>query len=82
MMEARPALDGIINDWAANMDPAWLEGELTWYSSISRKTTTKPTAPVVVHFFNHQTHHRGQVHGMLTAAGAAPEATDLAFMPQ
>jgi len=23
----------------------------------------------VVHFFNHQTHHRGQMHAMLTAAG-------------
>ncbi|MEM1388665.1 MAG: DinB family protein [Pseudomonadota bacterium] len=31
----------------------------------------------LVHLINHQTHHRGQVHSMLTAAGATPEATDL-----
>ena len=32
--------------------------------------------------FNHQTHHRGQVHAMLTAAGAKPDDTDMPFMPQ
>jgi uncharacterized damage-inducible protein DinB len=30
--------------------------------------------------FNHQTHHRGQVHAMLTAAGAAPQPTDLQML--
>jgi uncharacterized damage-inducible protein DinB len=36
------------------------------------------TAPVAVaHFFNHQTHHRGQVHVMLSQAGAAPLSLDL-----
>lgn len=30
-----------------------------------------------VHMVNHQTHHRGQVHAMLTRAGAEPRATDL-----
>ncbi len=33
---------------------------------------TKPVALCVTHFFNHQTHHRGQVHAMLTAAAARP----------
>jgi uncharacterized damage-inducible protein DinB len=31
--------------------------------------------------FNHQTHHRGQVHAMLTAAGMTPGPTDLFLMP-
>ena len=35
----------------------------------------------IVHFFNHGTHHRGQIHAMLTAAGAAPDVTDLLWMP-
>lgn len=34
-----------------------------------------------VHMINHQTHHRGQVHAMLTAAGATPEPTDLQMLP-
>jgi uncharacterized damage-inducible protein DinB len=34
-------------------------------------------AKLVVHFFNHQTHHRGQVHTMLTACGQDTGDTDL-----
>jgi uncharacterized damage-inducible protein DinB len=30
--------------------------------------------------FNHQTHHRGQAHAMLTAAGAKPQDTDLVML--
>ena len=36
---------------------------------------------VLEHLFMHQTHHRGQVHGMLTQAGGRPSDTDLPFMP-
>ena len=32
---------------------------------------------LLVHFFNHQTHHRGQVHAMLTACGQDTGDTDL-----
>jgi uncharacterized damage-inducible protein DinB len=38
---------------------------------------SRPTALLVAHMFNHQTHHRGQAHAMLTAAGARTEDTDL-----
>jgi len=31
--------------------------------------------------FNHQTHHRGQVHAMMTQAGLSAPVSDLAFMP-
>ena len=34
----------------------------------------------LAHMINHQTHHRGQVHAMLTAAGASPEPTDLQML--
>jgi uncharacterized damage-inducible protein DinB len=36
------------------------------------------TAPVaVLHFFNHQTHHRGQVHVMLSQTEVKPPSLDL-----
>lgn len=36
------------------------------------------TAPVaVLHFFNHQTHHRGQVHAMLSQTRVSPPSLDL-----
>ena len=34
----------------------------------------------LVYMVNHQTHHRGQVHALLTRCGAAPEATDLQML--
>lgn len=73
----RQATDTLIEDWAAALSPDWLAGDLTWVSGISRRELTRPKALLVMHFFNHQTHHRGQAHAMLTAAGAKPDDTDL-----
>jgi uncharacterized damage-inducible protein DinB len=37
-------------------------------------------APALAHWFNHQTHHRGQVHALLTGlVGEAPELDLLYF---
>ncbi len=36
----------------------------------------------ITHLFNHQTHHRGQAHALLTAAHASPHDTDLFMMPE
>jgi len=35
---------------------------------------------LVDHFFNHQTHHRGQAHCLITQAGVKPEDTDLPWV--
>ena len=48
----------------------WLEGDLTWFSGAAGREVTKPKWLLVTHMFNHQTHHRGQVHCMLTQCGA------------
>ena len=40
----------------------------------------KPRALCVLHFFNHQTHHRGQAHALLTRAGESTGPTDLPFV--
>ena len=39
---------------------------MTWFSGAAGREVTKPRALLVTHLFNHQTHHRGQVHCMLT----------------
>jgi len=77
----RQAFDEVIVDWAATLDPAWLQGDLTWHSGASGRELTKPKWVLVTHLYNHQTHHRGQVHAMLTRLGAQTDATDLGFMP-
>ena len=75
----RWAFDEVIIGWAERLDPAWLEGDLTWFSGAAKRDVTKPKAMLVAHMFNHQTHHRGQVHCMLTQCGATPGTTDLPF---
>jgi uncharacterized damage-inducible protein DinB len=75
----RAAFDEVIVAWADRLDPAWLEGDLTWFSGAAKAERTKPKGMLITHFFNHQTHHRGQVHCMLTQCGAKPGATDLPF---
>ena len=78
---ARAALDAAILDWSGRVAPAFLAGELSWFSGALKRDVTAPCATTVAHFFNHQTHHRGQIHAMLTAAGAKPGDTDLFIMP-
>ena len=74
--------DGRIKLWAAQLDAVDLVGELTWYSAALDRHFTKPRALCVMQMFNHQTHHRGQVHAMLTAAGQQTQITDLPFLPE
>ena len=77
----RGAFDEIIIDWADHLDPAWLAGDLTWYSVAAKTELSNPRWLLVTHMFNHQTHHRGQTHCMLTQAGGKPKDTDLPLMP-
>jgi len=77
---ARHATDDFIEQWARQLSDEDLNSNLTWYSRLTKHDVSKPLSLVVVHFFNHQTHHRGQVHAMLTAAGATPADTDLILL--
>jgi uncharacterized damage-inducible protein DinB len=77
----RAAFDTVIVDWADQLEDASLAGELTWFSGAIKAEVRKPKWLLVTHMFNHQTHHRGQVHCMLTQAGSKPGDTDLPLMP-
>lgn len=77
LKRARVDFDETIETWADGLSDAWLGQDLTWYSGAAGRDVTRPKWILVTHFFNHQTHHRGQVHGMLTAAGTRPDDTDL-----
>lgn len=75
-------LDGAIRMWADTLRSVELKGDLRWYSGTLDRTLSRPHAECVVHMFNHQTHHRGQIHAMMTAAGLKAPVTDLVFMPE
>ena len=77
----RTAMDTLILAWADAMAPGAVAGDLDWYSGAAGRNISAPLGIVLPHICNHQTHHRGQVHAMLTAAGCRTEDTDLFLMP-
>lgn len=77
----RSALDAAIERWSYRLTPELLAGDLSWMSAAVGRQVTRPFQELSMHFFNHQTHHRGQAHAMPTAAGARPGDTDLFLMP-
>jgi len=76
----RRALDADIVAWAGALSPEALAGDLTWWSGATGREQTRSRALCVVQIFNHQTHHRGQVHALITRAGEAVGDTDLPFV--
>ena len=75
----RAALDEEIIVWADGIAPDNLGRTVRWMRG--EEELTPSYALCVVHLFNHQTHHRGQVHALLTAAGVMPDETDLQVLP-
>jgi uncharacterized damage-inducible protein DinB len=77
LREARLETDAGIEAWAAGVDEAFIGGELEWFSGAMQRDIRAPRAFVLMHLFNHQTHHRGQVHALITAGGQDTGDTDL-----
>ncbi len=77
----RARADAQLTHWSEQVTQATIDGELRWYSGLLGRDVARPMGVCLAHMFNHQTHHRGQIHAMLTAAGARPGDTDLFLMP-
>lgn len=80
--QRRAACDDAIITWSERVEADWLCGSLTWHSAAAGREMSNPRDLAVMHLFNHQTHHRGQIHAMLTAAGCRPGDTDLIFIDE
>ena len=77
----RRRTDDAIAAWADGLRSEQLGGELA-YTSIARPQPRRmPYWLAAVHFFNHQTHHRGQVTTLMKQSGVDPGVTDLMAMP-
>ena len=74
---AREKADADILRWAGKVDDRWLDTDLTWFSGAAGREVTAAKRLLVAHFFNHQTHHRGQAHALITASGEKTADTDL-----
>ena len=76
LWRARRAEDARIEAFAAGVDAEFLSGVVRYVNNEGR-TLEDPVDLLVAHFFNHQTHHRGQVHDMLTQTEVPPPVLDL-----
>ncbi len=75
---AREAEDAQIINVIEAMDEPTLNSTLR-YKNMAGESQATPMRFVLAHFFNHQTHHRGQAHGLLSQTGVAPPPLDLIY---
>jgi uncharacterized damage-inducible protein DinB len=61
------------------LDEARLAGTISYRRVSSPEAFVQELAPALAHWFNHQTHHRGQTHALLTGLGQRSVELDLLF---
>jgi uncharacterized damage-inducible protein DinB len=75
----RRATDTMIAEWTEKISAEWLTSTMRYHAMSDGGDWDVPLWVAVTHFFNHQTHHRGQVTALLQQLGHDPGVTD--FMP-
>jgi uncharacterized damage-inducible protein DinB len=73
---ARADEDARIASLFEYIDPSFF-GRMIEYVNNQGSSVAEQASVAVAHFFNHQTHHRGQVHVMLSQTAVAAPALDL-----
>ena len=76
LRSARVAEDKRIVDWVDGMSEKAIAGRFS-YMTVDMRTVSQRLSPALGHFFNHQTHHRGQAHMVLTMLGRPSVPLDL-----
>ena len=76
LSQRRNAIDAAIKAWAAALTQADLDHVLH-YANTKGVKSQKRFSNLVMHLFNHQTHHRGQATTLLFQAGQDVGVTDL-----
>ena len=76
---AREAEDQRIVAWIDSLDEARLAGVIRYRRVSTPDEFVQELMPALDHWFNHQTHHRGQAHTILTGLGQEAPELDLLF---
>jgi uncharacterized damage-inducible protein DinB len=80
LRQEREKTDADIARWVETLTDDALAAPIKYYSVAYERSYEHPLWWAVSHFFNHQTHHRGQVTTLLVQLGRDPGTTDLADM--
>lgn len=81
LQQARQSVDTEILTWIETLDVATLSESFTFTSIVSPAPRTFLRWHALMHFFNHQTHHRGQLTTLISQVGYEPGVTDLMWLP-
>lgn len=76
LRDYRSRLDEIVLRWAGELTAEHLSSDFS-YANTSGVAFTRNFGALLQHFFNHQTHHRGQASTLLFQAGVDVGVTDL-----
>ena len=76
LQSARVIEDERIEQFAAELTEPFLTRSIQYINN-QGKPYNDPITVLIAHFFNHQTHHRGQIHDMITQTTIAPPVLDL-----
>jgi uncharacterized damage-inducible protein DinB len=76
--QARRAEDARIAAYVEQLAEADFERDID-YRNMSGQPQRGRLGRLLAHFFNHQTHHRGQAHDQLSQTGVAPPELDLIY---
>jgi uncharacterized damage-inducible protein DinB len=79
LSNGRKQLDDTIKQWAASLTDLDLNHPLR-YANMKGIVAEKRFSTLILHFFNHQTHHRGQATTLLYQAGQDLGVTDLLML--
>jgi uncharacterized damage-inducible protein DinB len=74
---AREAEDRRISAYIEALDETRLAGSIRYRRVTTPDEFVQPLMPALDHFFNHQTHHRGQAHSVLCSFGWRDLVLDL-----
>jgi uncharacterized damage-inducible protein DinB len=74
---AREAEYRRIADYIGSLDDSRLAGSIRYRRVSTPQEFVQPLMPALDHFFNHQTHHRGQAHSVLCGFGRRDLVLDL-----
>ena len=82
LRKEREKTDRHIEKWAAGLTDQVLTRKLRYTSIVNPSPRTCDMWIAVTHFFNHQTHHRGQLTTPLSQCGRPYGVTDLIWLPE
>ncbi|MGF1476424.1 MAG: DinB family protein [Geminicoccaceae bacterium] len=76
LTSARAAHDAMVVNWVGRLGEQDLAANVV-YANMAGKRFETPLSLILAHVFNHQTHHRGQVHALMSRFGYQAPVLDL-----